>query len=166
MVEAGLTFSELEENLRYTTLSQLKKIFGRHFKDDQEAEQFLRQPMKLANRVYANRLGNGDEASGDGYRYRGRGLIQLTGKSEYQEFAKFINMSVEEAAEWCNTPEGAAVSGCWYLKTRNCFAPRRQLGFGGANRASQRQSQSEPRRSYRFLKSDAESPFVSGLRQG
>lgn len=121
MVEAGLTFSELEENLRYTTLSQLKKIFGRHFKDDQEAEQFLRQPMKLANRVYANRLGNGDEASGDGYRYRGRGLIQLTGKSEYQDFAKFINMSVEEAAEWCNTPEGAAVSGCWYLKTRNCL---------------------------------------------
>jgi predicted chitinase len=121
MVEAGSTFSELEENLRYTTLSQLIKIFGRHFKDDQEAEQFLRQPMKLANRVYANRLGNGDEASGDGYRYRGRGLIQLTGKSEYQEFAKFINMPVEEAAEWCKTPEGAAVSGCWYLKTRNCL---------------------------------------------
>lgn len=121
MVEAGSTFSELEENLRYTTLSQLIKIFGPHFKDDQEAEQFLRQPMKLANRVYANRLGNGDEASGDGYRYRGRGLIQLTGKSEYQEFARFINMPVEEAAEWCKTPEGAAVSGCWYLNTRNCL---------------------------------------------
>lgn len=121
MVEAGSTFSELEENLRYTTLSQLIKIFGHHFKDNQEAEQFLRQPMKLANRVYANRLGNGDEASGDGYRYRGRGLIQLTGKSEYQEFATFINMPVEEAAEWCKTPEGAAVSGCWYLKTRNCL---------------------------------------------
>lgn len=121
MVEAGSTFSELEENLRYTTLNQLIKIFGRHFKDDQEAEQFLRQPMKLANRVYANRLGNGDEASGDGYRYRGRGLIQLTGKSEYQEFARFINMPVEEAAEWCTTPEGAAASGCWYMKTRNCL---------------------------------------------
>lgn len=121
MVEAGSTFSELEENLRYTTLNQLIKMFGRHFKDDQEAEQFLRQPIRLANRVYANRLGNGDEASGDGYRYRGRGLIQLTGKSEYQEFAKFINMPVAEAAEWCKTPEGAAVSGCWYLKTRNCL---------------------------------------------
>ncbi|MGK3191072.1 glycoside hydrolase family 19 protein [Enterobacter soli] len=121
MVEAGSTFSELEENLRYTTLSQLMKIFGNHFKDEQEAELFLRQPVKLANRVYANRLGNGDEASGDGYRYRGRGLIQLTGKSEYQEFAEFINMPVEEAAEWCKTPEGAAVSGCWYLKTRNCL---------------------------------------------
>lgn len=121
MVEAGSTFSELEENLRYTTLNQLIKIFGRHFKDDKEAEQFLRQPMKLANRVYANRLGNGDEFSGDGYRYRGRGLIQLTGKSEYQEFANYINMPVEEAAEWCTSPEGAAVSGCWYLKTRNCL---------------------------------------------
>ncbi|WP_313687359.1 hypothetical protein [Pantoea sp.] len=121
LVEAGPTFSELEEHLYYTTLNRLMKIFGRHFKDEQEAEQFLRQPIKLANRVYANRLGNGDEASGDGYRYRGRGLIQLTGKTEYQDFANYLNMPVEEAAEWCKSPEGAAVSGCWYLKSRKCL---------------------------------------------
>ncbi|PKH21271.1 hypothetical protein CIG19_15795 [Enterobacterales bacterium CwR94] len=121
MVEAGPTFSELKENMRYTTLRQLMRIFGRHFSSEQEAQTYLGQDKKLGNLVYANRLGNGDVASGDGFRYRGRGLIQLTGKTEYQAFANYMDMPVEEAAEWCETEEGAACSACWYLKTRQCL---------------------------------------------
>ncbi|UVC31686.1 hypothetical protein [Pantoea sp. SOD02] len=121
MVEAGPTFHEIKENMRYTTLRQLMRIFDRHFANEQEAQTYLGQDQKLGNLVYANRLGNGDVASGDGFRYRGRGLIQLTGKAEYQEFANYVNLPVEEAAEWCETEQGAASSACWYLKTRNCL---------------------------------------------
>ena len=122
MAEAGETFQDLRENMRYTTLRQLMKVFGNHFKDEKEAQMYLGQPERLGNLVYANRLGNGSVESGDGYRYRGRGLIQLTGKTEYQQFADDMQISVEQAAEWCETPEGAAISACWYLKTRHCLA--------------------------------------------
>ena len=73
----------------------------------------------IANRVYANRMGNGDEASGDGYRYCGRGLIQLTGKSKYAWFAASLDMPVEEAAEYLQTFEGAAQSACWFWENNN-----------------------------------------------
>lgn len=121
LVEAGDDFGEVVEDLYYTHADAVMRAFGSHFASEQEAEQFLRNPSKLANRVYANRLGNGDEASGDGYRYRGRGLIQLTGKTEYADFAKSIGQTSEQASDYCETPEGAAMSGCWYLATRNCL---------------------------------------------
>jgi putative chitinase len=69
--------------------------------------------------VYANRLGNSDEASGDGYRYCGRGLIQLTGKNNYQNFADSIETDVEEVSEYLGTFEGAVQSGCWFWETNN-----------------------------------------------
>lgn len=120
MVEAGEDFHELTERLNYT-LPGLMKTFGSHFKDETEAKLFLGDEVKLANRVYANRNGNGPESSGDGYRYRGRGLIQLTGKTEYQQFAKALNKPIEEVLAWCESPRGAAISGCWYLSTRGCL---------------------------------------------
>ncbi len=87
-------FTRLEENLFYST-EGLMRVFRSKFKDEQEAAQFAKQPEKIANRVYANRIGNGDEASGDGYRYRGRGFIQLTGRANYREIGRRIGMDLE-----------------------------------------------------------------------
>jgi putative chitinase len=77
------------ENLNYSS-DALLKLFGKYFKTRQEADAYARQPEKIANRVYANRMGNRGETSGDGWRYRGRGLIQLTGRINYKAFADWI----------------------------------------------------------------------------
>jgi putative chitinase len=81
-------FALFSENLNYSAAG-LDKIFGKYFPDKLE-DQYARQPMKIANRVYANRMGNGDEASGDGWKYRGRGALQLTGKSNYKAFSDYL----------------------------------------------------------------------------
>ncbi|MBT2972053.1 MAG: glycoside hydrolase family 19 protein [Candidatus Thiodiazotropha sp. (ex Ctena orbiculata)] len=78
------------ENLNYSAKA-LRAVFGKYFKTKRQAEGYARQPEKIANKVYANRIGNGVESSGDGWKYRGRGLIQLTGKNNYRAFAKWID---------------------------------------------------------------------------
>lgn len=77
------------ENLNYSSKA-LCGVFGKYFKTKEQADACARQPEKIANKVYANRMGNGGESSGDGWKYRGRGLIQLTGKNNYQAFAEWI----------------------------------------------------------------------------
>ncbi|MGD0192174.1 MAG: hypothetical protein ABSD74_15650 [Rhizomicrobium sp.] len=121
LVEAGSAFQETVENLIYTSAQHIADVFPDEFATAADAEPYVRNPVGLGNRAYANKLGNGDEASGDGYRYRGRGLIQLTGRDEYAEYAATIGKSVEDAAAYCETPEGAAMSGCWYLSSRGCL---------------------------------------------
>jgi len=114
-------FTALKENLNYRAAS-LRKIFPKYFPDDQIAEYYANRPDKqiaIANRVYANRMGNGDETSGDGYKFCGRGLIQLTGKDNYSWFAASLEISVEEASEYLQTFEGAAQSACWFWDTNN-----------------------------------------------
>ena len=86
--ESG-NFKFLTENLNYSA-DGLLKIFPKYFKDKATADLYARKPEKIANRVYANRMGNGDEASGDGFKFRGRGFIQLTGKDNYKAFSDFI----------------------------------------------------------------------------
>jgi putative chitinase len=118
--ESG-NFRTLKENLNYKAAT-LRKIFPKYFPDDASANHYASLPNKqeaIANKVYANRMGNGDEASGDGYRYCGRGLIQLTGKENYTWFAASLQISVEEAAEYLQTFEGAAQSACWFWETNN-----------------------------------------------
>lgn len=77
------------ENLNYSS-DALRKVFGKYFPTKEEADAYARKPEKIANRVYANRMGNRSEASGDGWQYRGRGLIQLTGRNNYRAFAEWI----------------------------------------------------------------------------
>ena len=109
-------FKFLSENLNYKAES-LVKIFGKYFADVGTAKAYEKQPAKIANKIYANRMGNGDEASGDGFKYRGRGLIQLTGKDNYSWFAASIETPVEQAAQYLETFEGAAQSACWFWET-------------------------------------------------
>ncbi len=109
-------FMVLQENLNYRPAT-LRKIFPKYFPDDAIANDYCSRPNKqeaIANKVYSNRMGNGDEASGDGYRYRGRGLIQLTGKDNYTFFAGSLGITVEEAAEYMATFEGACQSACFF----------------------------------------------------
>ena len=87
-------FKAFSENLNYSAKG-LRGIFGKYFPTDALARAYERQPQKIANRVYANRMGNGDEASGDGWKYRGRGPLQLTGKNNYRAFGKYIGREQE-----------------------------------------------------------------------
>lgn len=82
-------FKSFEESLNYSAQG-LRGTFGKYFPEKLE-ESYAKNPERIANRVYANRMGNGDEASGDGYKYRGRGAIQLTGKDNYKAFSTAIN---------------------------------------------------------------------------
>jgi putative chitinase len=82
-------FKTFSENLNYGAKG-LRSIFGKYFPTDALARAYERQPQKIANRVYANRMGNGPESSGDGWKYRGRGALQLTGKDNYQAFANYV----------------------------------------------------------------------------
>lgn len=86
--ESG-NFKFLIENLNYSA-DGLLKIFPKYFKDKATADAYARKPEKIGSRVYANRMGNGDEASGDGFKFRGRGYIQLTGKDNYKQFGAFV----------------------------------------------------------------------------
>lgn len=117
-------FRIIKENLNYKAAT-LRKIFPKYFPTDALAAEYASKPNKqeaIANKVYASRMGNGDEASGDGYRYCGRGLIQLTGKNNYQAFAASIETPVEDIPAYLATFEGAAQSACWFWETNNLNA--------------------------------------------
>lgn len=116
-------FMTLEENLNYSA-SGLVKTFKKYFADETIASQYAKQPEKIANRVYANRMGNADENSGDGWLYHGRGLIQLTGKTNYAAYARDTGQSLEDAVDHVSHPHGALESACWFWHTRglNKFA--------------------------------------------
>ena len=114
-------FRALKENLNYKAVT-LRKIFPKYFPDDATANHYASLPNKqeaIANRVYGGRMGNGPEASGDGFRYCGRGLIQLTGKQNYQNFADSIETPVEDVPEFLATFEGAVQSACWFWEANN-----------------------------------------------
>jgi putative chitinase len=106
-------FVFLKENLNYKAAS-LRRVFPKYFSDDATAAQYAGKGEMIANRVYANRMGNGPEESGDGFRYCGRGLIQLTGKNNYTFFAGSLDIPVEEASEYLQTFEGAVQSACFF----------------------------------------------------
>jgi putative chitinase len=110
-------FTALQENLNYRAVT-LRKVFPKYFTDS-SAEEFAGKPELIANRVYSNRMGNGPEESGDGFRYCGRGLIQLTGKDNYQNFADSLEMKVEDVPEYLGTFEGAIQSACWFWESNN-----------------------------------------------
>jgi len=106
-------YNFIKENLNYSAKG-LRGTFGKYFLNDEIANQYAKKPEKIANRVYANRMKNGDESSGDGYRFCGRGLIQLTGRDNYTKFANDLSMSLEDTIAYLETPNGAVASAGWF----------------------------------------------------
>lgn len=131
-------FTRLEENLYYTDPARIAQMFSA-LREVEKARAFTRQPKALANRVYANRNGNGSEASGDGWNYRGRGLPHLTGRGNYRAAGSALGLPLEQNPDRVADPEAAVLVGAWYWKANglNALADRWQLdaitrGINGA----------------------------------
>ena len=142
--ESG-AFSAVRENMNYSA-DGLLRVFPKYFTPEQ-AQQYARQPQQIANRVYANRMGNGNEASGDGWRYRGGGLIQTTGKSNYDITGKAIGVDLVRTPERIIEPRIAVESAChfWQRNGLNHHADRDDIHTvtrrinGGLNGLADRQ---------------------------
>ena len=106
------------ENLNYSA-SALQSVFKKYFPNETIANEYARKPEKIANKVYANRMGNGSEASGDGWKYRGRGLIQLTGKNNYTSCGKDLEVDLVNNPDLLLVPEYALKSACWFWNKNN-----------------------------------------------
>lgn len=117
--ESG-SFTVMVENLNYSA-DALMRVFPKYFTLAQ-AHQYARNPKAIGSRVYANRMGNGSEDSGDGYKHRGHGLIQLTGKDNHKAFADSVGMTLDDAMAYMQTKAGAVESACYFWKTRNLNA--------------------------------------------
>jgi putative chitinase len=117
----SVDFTVLQENLNYSAKG-LSLTWPKRFPSEADAHPYHRNPEKIANRVYSSRMGNGDEASGDGWKYRGRGAIQLTGRDNYTAFAKSINKSLEDTVTYLETLPGAIESAAWFWKRNNLNA--------------------------------------------
>jgi putative chitinase len=109
--------NRLTENLNYSA-ERLMAIWPKRFPDPGKAREYERNPEKLANFVYANRLGNGDVPSGDGWRYRGRGLIQVTGRGNYRSASRALGLDFEQRPELLEEPGPAALSAAWFWSSR------------------------------------------------
>ena len=114
-------FGSVEENLRYSETGLLK-TFPNAFKTPQSTEGYVKHPEKIANRIYANKYGNGNEASGDGWKYRGRGFIQLTFKDNYKAVSKALGVDFVSEPNLLIKPEYLLQVAGWYWKSRNLNA--------------------------------------------
>lgn len=113
---------DLEENLSYSA-QRIVEIWPARFPGIAAARPFSRNPERLANRVYANRMGNGPEESGEGWRYRGRGLIQITGRAMYERCGEGLAQPLLEQPDLLLKPDLAALSAGWYWVANGCHAP-------------------------------------------
>lgn len=119
MVESR-SFTVLEENLFYTTPTRIAAVWPSRFRSVAAAAPFARNPQRLANHVYASKLGNGPEESGDGWRYRGRGLKQLTGRLNYVAAARALRRPYLEQPDLVLQPEDAVRTACWFWRVNRC----------------------------------------------
>lgn len=119
--ESGL--KPISENLNYSA-SGLRKIFGKYFPTIEKANYYARKPEKIANLVYANRMQNGDECSGDGWKYRGRGFIQITGKSNYILLSKDTRIDYLSNPDLLLNEADSMISALWFwnMKGLNKYA--------------------------------------------
>jgi len=114
--ESGL--KPISENLNYTA-QRLCQVFPKYFDAEKIAELYAKKPNLIANRVYANRMGNGDESSGDGYNYRGRGFFQITGKENYQKLSRDTGIDFVSSPHILLTEANSMVSALWYWNRIN-----------------------------------------------
>lgn len=118
LIHESQGFTRLVENLNYSA-DGLLKTFPTHF-NPATAATCARHPEVIASIVYADRMGNGAAKTGDGWRYRGRGLVQLTGKYNYQAFAQAIDISLNQVPTFLETPVGAVSAAGWYWDSHHC----------------------------------------------
>lgn len=118
VIHESSQFTALKENLNYSAQG-LCATWAKRFPTMASAKPYSRSPEKIANKVYCDRMGNGSEASGDGWKYRGRGTIMLTGKDNYNKFAKSIGKSLDDTVSYCESLEGAIESSCFFWSTNN-----------------------------------------------
>jgi putative chitinase len=114
-------FRILEENLNYRAAT-LMKLWPKRFSTLEVANQYAGNPKKIANNVYASRMGNRDESSGDGYRFRGRGCIQLTGHANYYYAGQALGVDFVMEPDLVATPKFAALTAGWFWSTHGCNA--------------------------------------------
>jgi len=114
-------FTVLKENLNYKA-EGLNKIFHKYFPTVESAQAYAHNPEAIANKIYAGRMGNGDEQSGDGYKFRGRGAIQLTGRDNYTKFAQSLGMDLDACVADMETLDGALESAMWFWNTHGLNA--------------------------------------------
>ena len=122
-------FRILSENLNYSATA-LNKIFPKYFKRrGVDPTPYHRKPEMIANVIYANRMDNGPTSSGDGWRFRGGGILQLTGRYNYTQFGKAVNMTAAEATDYVRTKKGAIDSACWFWDTNkiNRYCDRQDI---------------------------------------
>ncbi len=117
VVHESMSFIAVKENLNYSA-DGLLRVFPYYFKTQEQAQAYARNPEKIASYVYGSRLGNGPASTGEGWRYRGRGLIQLTGKSNYIACGNDIGVDLLNDPEYLESPEGAPRSAGWFWTTR------------------------------------------------
>ena len=108
-------FTMLQENLNYSAKG-LMGTFKKYFPDEAIANQYAKKAEMIANRVYGGRMGNGPEASGDGYKFRGRGVLQLTGRANYTQCSRdlFSDDTLVNDPDLVRTPEYAIITACWF----------------------------------------------------
>jgi putative chitinase len=111
-------FTILQENLNYSAKG-LAATWPKRFVSEAAAAPYNRNPEKIANKVYADRMGNGPEGSGDGWKYRGRGAIQLTGHDNYKSFADDVGLSIDDAIVYVESLDGAVESAAWFWWRNN-----------------------------------------------
>jgi putative chitinase len=116
----SMFLSKVVESTFYSDPKHLFNTFPHVFKSAEDAKAYIRSPEKCANKIYAGKIGNGNEKSGDGYKYRGRGLIQITGKANYAECGKALDLDLINKPELLENPIYAAMSSGWFWNTRNC----------------------------------------------
>ena len=121
-------FRILEENLNYRAAT-LMKLWPKRFPTQEIANGYEKNAKRIANNVYSNRMGNRDESSGDGYRFRGRGCIQLTGHANYFHCGKALGVDFVANPDLVSTPKYASLSAGWFWSTHNCNAPADALDF-------------------------------------
>lgn len=111
----SLDFTILQENLNYGAKG-LRGLFGKYFPTDELAKQYERKPEMIANRIYANRMSNGNEQSGDGWKFRGRGILQITGRANYTQCSRdlFGDDTLAQDPDLVRTPEYAIITACWF----------------------------------------------------
>ncbi len=131
-IETG-GFTTFVENMNYSSTDRLLKIFPRKFKTAAQALPYIHQPEKLANLVYAGMYGNGDEASGDGWRFRGGGMAQTTFRSEYEPCLLDLFGSKDASPDLIRCPEGAYRAGAWFFRAAKLHSIMQSKGFAGVS---------------------------------